>query len=275
MTTFALIGDPVQASPSPAMHRAAFRALGLSHDYTAIRVARDALSDELPGLLRRYTGLNVTTPLKEAIVPLLDEVDPVAGAAGSVNTVVLHGERAVGHSTDGAGFLAALGAAGIEPTPPRAVILGTGGAARAVAAALAGAGSAVLITGRTAASAARLARDLSVRAIDEAAVPAAVARAGLLVNATPLGGAGHPQASPLPDAVPLHPSLTVFDLVTRAGPTPLLAQAAAAGCRTVEGVAMLVEQGARSFELWTGRLAPVEVMRRAAARALDHAGVPA
>jgi shikimate dehydrogenase len=271
---FALIGDPVASSPSPAMHRAAFRALDLPHDYVAVRVTRNGLREGSPRLLQRYAGLNVTTPLKEAVLPLLDRIDSIAAAAGSVNTVVREAGRTLGHSTDGAGFLAALRAAGGNP-PARTVVLGAGGAARAVALALRGAGSTVLLAGRDEEKVERVAAELGVAAVRAGALPRTVTEAGLLVNATPLGSAAHAHSSPLAHTVPLHPGLIVFDLVIRPRRTALLIRAEAAGCRTVEGVDMLVEQGARSFELWTGRDAPVEVMRRAARKALEPAEVPA
>lgn len=268
----ALIGDPVAQSPSPAMHRAAFRELGLPLDYVAVRVPREDLAVRFPDLRRRFIGLNVTRPLKEAVLALLDRVDPAAARAGSVNTVVFGPDGSAGHSTDGAGFLAALARAGAPP-PARALVLGTGGAARAVAAALLDAGSSVLVWGRRTEASARLAADLGDGAAPLPPDPALLADAlpgcGLLVNATPVGAWPDPAASPLPDGVPLQPGLVVFDLVYRPRRTALLSRAVAAGCLAVEGVAMLVEQGAASLRIWTGREPPTEVMRSAALQALD------
>lgn len=272
----ALIGDPVSHSASPAMQRAAFAAAGLAMDYTAVRIGAQELVVAFPDLRRRFAGLNVTRPLKEEVLPLLDAVSPAAAGAGSVNTVVFSGGAAQGDSTDGAGFLAAL-ARVPHPRVRRALILGTGGAARAVAAALRQNGATVEVAGRNAGAAQRLREHLGVDVIgtDVGSIAAAVRSADLLVNATPVGAEGGPAmstlpATVLPDTVPLHPALVVVDLVYRPRRTPLLERAALAGCRTVEGIEMLIEQGARSFELWTGGRAPVPEMRRAAYAALSE-----
>lgn len=267
---FALIGDPVAGSVSPAMQRAAFRAAGLDHDYVAVRVPARELEARWPDLAASCRGLNVTIPHKERVVPLLDEISPEAARIGSVNTVVLRDGRAEGHSTDGAGFMAALRRAGLGPHR-RAVILGSGGAARAVAAALRAERTAVVVAGRTPARTRRLAEDLGVEAValEPGPLREALADADLLVNATPLGG--RPKETPLPVGVAIPPGATVFDLVYRPRRTALLARAEARGCAVVEGVEMLVEQGALSFEIWTGAPAPVEAMREAALRALGEA----
>jgi shikimate dehydrogenase len=274
-----LIGDPVEGSVSPAMHRAAFAEAGLDLEYLAERVTPDALPATFPDLVRRFRGLNVTRPLKEAILPLLDGVGTEAAAAGSVNTVVVADDgRTQGRSTDGAGFLAAVRRVVDRPVG-RAVVLGSGGAARAVAMALAEDGAYVVTIGRNAAAGVRMVVHLAdhgrrVRFEHspwdaEAALAPCLAGCHLLVNATPVGGTDDPSASPLPARLELDPATTVVDLVYRPRRTALLARAAAAGCPTVEGIEMLIEQGARSFELWTGMQAPLEVMRRAAYEALD------
>ncbi|HEV8572045.1 MAG TPA: shikimate dehydrogenase [Actinomycetota bacterium] len=271
---FALIGDPVDRSPSPAMHRAAFAALGEDLDYVAVRVTRRDLLAAFPVLRKAFLGLNVTSPLKEAVLPLLDTVSAEAVEAGSVNTVTFPGGRAEGYSTDGAGFLAALGRAGAG-TPRRALVLGTGGAARAVAGALRKIGVSVAIAGRNAEAGARLRRDLGAAAfvpMDPSHLAPAIEETELLANATPVGGEPESGGCPLPEEVELRPGLTVVDLVYRPRRTVLLARAEAAGCILVEGVEMLVEQGAASFSMWTGRPAPVEIMRQAAHAALDEQG---
>jgi shikimate dehydrogenase len=263
----ALIGDPVSNSVSPAMHRAAFNATGLDFTYEAIAVGRADLPEALGRLRSTHVGLNVTIPLKEAVIPLLDGVSPEAARAGSVNTVVF-GDEAVGYSTDGAGFVAALRRAGVTRVD-RALILGTGGAARAVAAALLDEGTNVTVSGRNVEAGRRAAADLGVTFLDTSHdVGAALADTDLLVNATPVGAGS--DDSPVP--AELIPSgIVVFDLVYRPRMTRLLGQAEAAGSLPVHGVDMLIEQGARSFELWTRRPAPVEAMRRAAYAALGDA----
>lgn len=266
----ALIGDPVVQSVSPAMHEAAFRATGLDLAYVAVRIGQEELGEVFPGLQRRFVGLNVTRPLKEIVIPLLDRIGPEAERAGSVNTIVFGSEASVGHSTDGEGFVNALRREGVTSIR-RAVVLGTGGAARAIAASLIELGAEVALWGRNRAAGARIAERLPVSFLPaverDEGLSSALAEADLLVNATPVGGQG--QDSPLPHGIPLHPELTVFDLVYRPRRTMLLTMAATRGCRVVEGVEMLIEQGALSFELWTGRTAPVEVMREAAYRALE------
>lgn len=274
----ALIGDPVAQSVSPAIHRAAFVAMGMDLDYETVTVRKEELAPAFPWLRQTYLGLNVTAPLKQAVIPHLDTLSPVAARAGSVNTIRFADERAQGMSTDGEGFLAALrngvgGGAGRDDgadLPSTVLILGTGGAARAVAAALVSQGARPAVSGRNAEAGARLASDVGARfvALESGALARELARAELLVNATPVGGAADGGALPVPDSVVLHPGLVVFDLVYRPRRTALLVRAEAAGCRTVEGVEMLIEQAARSFEIWTGQEAPVEVMRKAAYEAL-------
>jgi shikimate dehydrogenase len=258
----ALIGDPVAHSVSPPMQQAALDACGLSLTYVAVRVPRGELPRELERLRAGCIGLNVTRPLKEDILPLLDSVSRDASRAGSVNTVVFRDGRAEGHSTDGHGLLAAL-ARRVEGAPPLALILGTGGAARAVAAALEDAGSSVVVTGRNRRAGEAIASELGVRFVPSDDVREAP---DLLVNATPLGGR-RGEMLPL-EGIRLRPGSAVFDLVYRPRSTPLLRLAAERGCTTIEGIEMLIEQGARSFELWTRAPAPLAVMRTAAYQVL-------
>lgn len=271
--TIALIGDPVAHSISPAMQRAAFSAAGLDLDYVAQRVRRNEVVATFHRLRTSLVGLNVTRPLKEAVLPLLDAVSPAARTAGSVNTVTFLRGRASGDSTDGAGLLAAL--AQVKPEPARrAMILGTGGAARAIAAALGVQGTAVVVSGRNAPAGERLVRNVAMGVgflpMDSPRFPGELAQADLLVNATPLGGPEHRGIVPLPPSL-LHPKLTVVDMVYLPRRTALLSAALAVGCSVVEGVEVLIEQGARSFGLWTGRPCPVRAMREAALEALKEA----
>jgi shikimate dehydrogenase len=286
--TVALIGYPVGHSVSPAMHRAAFAAVGSDLDYVVRPVMREALPTVFPELVRTHVGLNVTSPLKEAVVRFVDVLSPAAAACGSVNTVRFEDRRVVGESTDGAGFLAALHAVRQEPAR-RAVVLGTGGAARAVVAALMAEGTTVVVSGRNPAAGRRLVADADqyrngttddrpVRGPrppefvpnDPRSTMSALAEADLLVNATPVGSWPHEGALPLPDASALHPGLTVVDLVYRPRQTALLLAARSMGCGVVEGIEMLIEQGALAFELWTGQPCPVAVMREAAYRAVEE-----
>jgi shikimate dehydrogenase len=215
--------------------------------------------------------LNVTIPLKERIVPMLDALSPQAARAGSVNTVRFVDGSPEGTSTDGDGFLTALRRTGLD-IPRTALILGTGGAARSVACALLAEGTTVTVHGRNIARGRRLALDLGARFLpaQPGRLRGSLGEAELLVNATPIGGLADPAHCPLPADAPLHRDLVVFDLVYRPRRTALLDRARAAGCTTVEGIEMLVEQAAGSFEIWTGLPAPVEVMRAAGYRALDR-----
>ncbi|MEJ2210271.1 MAG: shikimate dehydrogenase [Anaerolineae bacterium] len=269
-----LLGWPVAHSVSPAMHNAAFRALGLPWHYDLLPVPPDELAAAVAGLEGRgFCGANVTVPHKEAALGLVDEADAGARAIGAVNTLVRRGDGWLGTNTDAAGFVAALRDGGFEPAGRQALVLGAGGAARAVVHALAGAGCAVIVHNRTAERAARLCADLGAAA----EVPLAVAQSltgldpdavDLLVNATPLGQWPAAGGSPWPQSLPLPAHWTVFDLVYNPLETRLLARARAAGAIAVDGLEMLVHQGALSFTLWTGRAAPLDVMRAAARQAV-------
>ncbi len=273
-----LIGWPVEHSLSPAMHNAAFASLGLSWRYTLLPTPPGEVAAVLRRLRREFRGANVTVPHKQAVMPHLDAIDETAQAIGAVNTIVVREGRLIGYNTDGDGFLAALREAGWEAKGRRALILGAGGAARAVVYALARSGCAVAIHNRTPDRAARLAAamrslGLAVRSLP-ALTDAALDDFDLLVNATPLGMWPHTDASPWPESLPLPAHWTVFDLVYNPAETRLLARARAAGARPVGGLGMLVHQGALAFALWTGRPAPAEVMRRAAERGIaDHAPI--
>lgn len=273
---FALIGDPVGVSVSPAMHGAAFRALGLAHEYVAERVPAGELDSVFPSLRERYAGLNVTIPHKTAVIHHLDELTPVARAAASVNTVVFRGDTALGDSTDGAGALHALRRAAPGRDIAHALVVGAGGAARAVANALLRSGTRVSVFARDAVAAKALAADIPhVLAIGPTDLAETLlGGCDLLVSAVPAAAwEGPAPVMPLDSA--LAPGRIVFDLVYRPRRTALLRAADARGCVTVEGVEMLVEQGALSFALWLGTDPPVDVMRQAAYDALAGAAVPA
>jgi shikimate dehydrogenase len=271
---FALIGDPVVHSISPAMQNAAFEELGIHATYEAVRVRRDELMRCWPELVRRFDGMNVTAPLKEGVAELVDRVEGDATLARSVNTVLVERGHTRGHSTDGAGLLAAVARSSAEPSGRAAVtgpvvVFGAGGAARAAVAALVRHEVPVRVWARRPDAATALAGSMRRVGVSTASVRScadlrdALNDARLLVNATQVGGALAPGCL-LDHDVHLDPELVVADLVYRPVRTELLARAQAAGCRVVSGVDVLVEQGARSFELWTGAEAPVPVMRDAA-----------
>jgi shikimate dehydrogenase len=272
---FGVLGDPVEHSLSPAMHNAAFAAVRLPHIYLRYRVPVRALAGAVQeAKALRMGGLNLTVPLKEAVLPLLDAISPEAARIGAVNTIVFGpGGRAVGDNTDGQGFLRAL-AGRVRLRGARAVVIGAGGSARAVGTALSCAGCrSITIANRTGARGERLAGRLAQLGADAAAVPlAALARgdvledAVLVVNTTPLGLEGG--RLPVRYAA-ARPGCLFVDLVYGSRPTPFLLGAARAGRPILDGGQMLLHQGALAFEAWTGRRAP----RRAMARALRAAGL--
>ena len=261
------------------MQNAAFAAAGLNWCYVALPVARTRLGDALRGLVALgAAGANVTVPHKEAALAYLDDTSDDARAIGAVNTVRVQGERLVGYNTDGAGLLDALRIdGGVAVEGARAVVVGAGGAARAAAFALAGAGAAsVVIANRNWDRAAALVADLrralpggAAEAVPlDGAAAARIAGATLLVQATTVGSGAQRTQSAVPEAA-LHQGLSVMDMVYEPRETVLLREARARGCRAIEGRSMLVYQGARAFELWTGRPAPTGAMRRAVGLADD------
>ncbi|WP_287418210.1 shikimate dehydrogenase [Oceanithermus sp.] len=254
-----LIGDPVHHSRSPAMMNAALAAAGLSGRYRLLPTPAEALSARLAEVRAGMAGVNVTVPHKRRVVALLDELDPVAAAIGAVNTIVNREGRLVGFNTDADGFYWALERDGL--CPGEALVLGAGGAARAVVYALVARGWLVGVHNRTLERAQLLVEEVGGWLVVPQKLEKAVRRTPLLVNATSVG-LGNPEASPLPPGV-LPEAGAVVDLVYQPLETRLLREARAAGLAVQDGLAMLLGQGVRAFELWTGRPAPVAVMERA------------
>jgi len=267
-----LIGYPVEHSLSPAMHNRAFAALGLNWCYLPLPVPPGRLGEAIAGLRALgFVGANVTVPHKQAVMSYLDEVAPGAQAIGAVNAIVVRKEL-IGHNTDWQGFLTALSDGGFDPQGKRAVVLGAGGAARAVVYALAHAGAQVTVLNRTPSRAQALVQDFSpvfpALPLTPQTLKERTAEAHLLVNATPVGMWPEVARSVWPEDLALPSHLTVFDLVYNPRQTRLLQQAEAAGATGIGGLGMLVHQGAAAFELWTGEKAPVETMYAAAREAL-------
>ena len=274
-----IIGYPIGHSISPRFQQAALNHLSIDAEYRAYAVHPDAVGEFVASLRAAgVLGSNVTVPHKETVMPFLDEIDEWAAEAGAVNTIVNRNGRLTGYNTDGYGFLRALReSGGLEPGGKRALILGAGGAARGVAQALIRAGVGRLdIANRTLARAERLAELATARGIPAAARPlasdglsAAAASAELIVNCTALGMTHGPDetASPL-TAEQIPAAALVYDLVYNPLLTPLLRAAERAGAATLGGIAMLVYQGAASFELWLERPAPAAVMMDAALAAM-------
>ncbi|MDK2816198.1 MAG: shikimate dehydrogenase [Moorella sp. (in: firmicutes)] len=273
----ALMGCPVEHSLSPLMQNAAFAATGLDLVYLAFAVTPSGLPAALAGLKALgFRGANVTVPHKEAVIKYLDAVEPTAARIGAVNTIVNEGGRLNGYNTDASGFLRSLQEAGFNPAGMKAVILGAGGAARAVAFALAGAGcTGLTIANRTLERAGHLAAALAglsvlvkACALEEEELRPRVEEADLVVNATSAGMAPMEGAVPLP-AVWLHAGQWVYDLVYNPLETRFLRDARQRGCRAISGLGMLLYQGAAAFTLWTGKPAPVEVMGEALRKAIQ------
>lgn len=256
---YGILGQPVAHSLSPAMHNAAFREMGLNAVYVAFPVTD--LAQAVAGLRGLdIGGASVTIPFKEEIMALLDEIDPQAARMGAVNTVVNRGGGLVGSNTDWQGARAALEEK-TEIAGKRCLILGAGGAARAIAFAIQEQGGKVAVTDLDTAKALALSRQLWVEVVAPDYLDQYSAE--ILINATPVG------MEPQSDNIPLDPELlsryqVVMDIVYRPLETRLLREARSRGCRVIDGLRMLIHQGAAQFELWTGRPAPVEVMARAA-----------
>ena len=271
---FGVIGYPISHSLSPVMHAAALRAMRLDALYAPFEVPPRFLKPMLRGLiLAGVEGLNVTVPLKEAVVPLVDRLDLTAKAIGAVNTIVVRGRRTIGYNTDGVGFKQALRELGWRARPTCAVILGAGGAARAVAWELASIrGSCLTIANRRVSRAKALARWLSrtrrqvhVRAVSLKDVT--LDDADLLVNATTVGMRA--ADGWLVDPARLRRGMLVYDLVYHRQ-TPLVRAARRRGCVAANGLSMLLYQGAESLRLWLRRSPPIDVMRRSLWRATEH-----
>ncbi len=264
-TVVGVIGDPVAHSLSPLLHNSAFEALGVDWISVGFRVPEGAAAAAAGGIRALgLAGVSVTMPHKAAMVPVMDELSPTAGRLGALNCVVNHEGRLVGHNTDGAGFLGALGAEGVEVAGQHCLVVGAGGAARAVVLALAEAGArqvdVVARRPQPAGAAAALAG-----ACGRVGVPADAARAELVVQATPAGMAGSPAASaaPLVDPDLLGPGQVAVDLVYHPAVTPWLAAAAARGATVLGGLGMLVHQAGVQVTAWTGEPAPLAAMAAA------------
>lgn len=271
-----VVGYPIGHSISPAIHQAAFDALGIAARYERWAVPPADLAAWVASLREPNTlGANVTVPHKEAVVPLLDELSPTARAIGAVNTIVQIGGRLSGDNTDAAGFLRALEEVGGVPRGGAVVLLGAGGAARAVAYALLQAGVGTLaIFNRHADRARALAAALQPYArgpvaafpLDAPQRAQWLADCALLVNTTSVGLHGGERLL-APEEVPAQ--ALVVDIIYNPPQTPLLADAARRGARTLNGLPMLVYQAALAFERWTGQQPPLDRMFAAARAALS------
>ena len=274
-----IIGDPIEHTMSPVMHNAAFRKLGLDYLYVPFRVKRRELGQAVQGMRAlNVRGLNVTIPHKIAVMAFLDEVDTGAKKIGAVNTIVNDDGVLTGYNTDGAGFLQALLEGGIEPKEKKVVILGAGGASRAISFSLADRGAHLVILNRrleldwAEELASRISQTFSKKVdaleLNRKNLARVLDRADIMVNATSMGMTPNINETPVTSDL-LKPDLTVFDIVYNPIKTRLLREAEAAGARAISGLDMLVGQGALAFEKWTGLKAPIELMREEATKVLE------
>lgn len=274
-----LIGDPIGHSVSPAMHNSAFINLGLDYIYLPFRVEAKNLPGAIDGLKAfNIRGLNVTIPHKVAVIPLLDELEPLAEKIGAVNTIVNDKGHLKGYNTDAGGFLKTLLERGIVPKGKKVVVLGAGGASRAISFTLAESGAEIVILNRKLEMdwamelASSISRFSAIKAsaleLNDDNIASALKAADILVNATSVGMSPNVNRSPVPASL-LNSELIVFDVVYNPLKTRLLAEAEAAGAETISGIEMLVWQGALAFELWTGTKAPIYIMKAEAIKALN------
>jgi shikimate dehydrogenase len=273
---YVLIGDPVEHSCSPLMHNAAFQYLRINSVYLALQVRTDGLSEAINGIKSMsIPGMNVTIPHKVAIMKYLDEIDPNAKKIGAVNTVINKDGRLIGYNTDGKGALAALKNEKVDPVGKKVVLLGAGGAARAIAFSIAPSVSTLVILNRTKAKAIALAHaiktGLNIEIIGKELTNTTLSRelsnTDLLINTTSVGMPPNIKET-LVQRHLIRSDMVVFDIIYNPPETRLLNEARAAGATTLNGVNMLVNQGALSFKLWIGLKPPIDVMLRAIQQSL-------
>ncbi len=265
-----VIGNPVEHSLSPAIHNAAFGKMGLNFVYLAFQV--EAIGDAMKGLraLGNSRGFSVTIPHKVAAMAFLDEVDQTAQHIGAINTIVVQNGKLIGYNTDASGSLRALREGGASHSGQRVLMLGSGGAARAIAFALAGDAqiAGLTILGIDEVERRGLVQDLRSRttlAVEDGPVQDDTLRSWIphcrtVIHCTPVGMSPHVEETGVPAAM-WRSDLTVMDIVYNPRETRLLKEARAAGCRTIQGIEMFLSQAILQFELWTNQPAPADVMR--------------
>ena len=274
-----VIGDPIEHTLSPIMHNAAFEALKLDYVFLAFKVKSAGIADAVNGMRAlNIRGLNVTMPHKSTVINYLDRVDLSAQIINSVNTILNKENLLFGFNTDGIGALKALRENGVEPKGRKVLLLGAGGAARAIAYTMAREADELAVLNRTVKPAQDLAKLLE-KAVNKKVVAGSLSPSeiqenlqdsDILINATSVGMKPSVDESPVKPKL-LRPNLAVMDVVYNPLETKLSKDAKAAGAKVVSGVEMLIYQGAASFEIWTGKSAPVEVMRQAALNHLKKA----
>ncbi|MFC1915445.1 shikimate dehydrogenase [Chloroflexota bacterium] len=272
-----VIGDPIEHTMSPVVHNAAFRELDIDYLYVPFRVKPDELDKAVEGVRAlNIRGINVTIPHKVAIIPFLDKLDPLAEKMGAINTIVNEDGVLTGYNTDATGFLQALLERGIEPKGKNMVILGAGGASRAISFIVTERGANLVILNRHLARAEDLAHRISqvfkkgvkALALNVENLAPVMEEADILVNTTNVGMNPNVNETLVPARL-FSPNMVVFDVVYNPIKTRFLGEAEEAGARTINGLDMLVWQGALTFEKWTGQKAPLDIMKKEVARALE------
>lgn len=275
-----VIGDPIEHTMSPVMQNAAFREKGVDYLYASFRVKPAELGKAIAGMRAlNIRGLNVTIPHKVTVIPFLDKLDPLAEKIGAVNTIVNEDGVLKGYNTDASGFLQALLEKGIKPEGKDVVVLGAGGASRAISLILADQGAHLVILNRleefdwAEELAGRISQtfntEVKARELNRENLTKTLKKADILVNATSVGMSPDTDRTPV-DSDLLRPGLVVFDIVYNPRETRLIRESEAAGAETISGVEMLVWQGALAFEKWTGQKAPADLMRQEAIRLLEE-----
>lgn len=264
-----VIGWPVEHSLSPVMHNAAFAALGMTNwYYDRIPIPPDIVRLSIRELRDHgYVGINVTVPHKQEALYAC-KPDLIAQRVGAVNTIDFRTN--IGTNTDVDGLLRDLQAHGVPIVGQTIVVLGAGGAARAAVYGLSREGAAVIVVNRTPERAQTMLKDIMIPARVLTVAEAAAENPVVVVNATSAGMVPNVEVSPWPDDVPLPRGVIVYDMVYRPAVTRLMQQAAAVGGHAINGLGMLVRQGAAAFELWTGQTAPIDVMFAAVRAALEQ-----
>jgi len=275
-----VIGDPVEHSLSPVMHNAAFEALNLDFVYLAFRVRREELREAIIGAISLdFLGLNVTMPHKNAVMRYLDEIDSTARSIGAVNTILNDEGRLMGYNTDGIGALKALEENGITPNGKKLLLLGAGGAGKAIAFHAAREVEELVILNRTPQKAKKLAevlrkefnKKINGDALSTEIMKEELRDADILVNATSVGMHPDIDQSLVPPSS-LRTDLCVMDIIYTPLETKLAKDAKATGAKVVSGIEMLFYQGAASFKIWTNHPAPVKVMKQAVLNKLSELG---
>jgi shikimate dehydrogenase len=274
----AVIGNPIEHSLSPIIQNAAFNALNIDIVYTAFTVKPAEVANALAGMRALgILGLNVTMPHKEAVIAHIDWTDDIAKFLNSVNTIHHIEDKLLGYNTDGIGAFRALKENGASPYGKRVLILGAGGAARAIAYALIQDAEELVVLNRTVAETEKLSELLKQKfdkkIIAEPLLPEVIkekiSNTDILINATSAGMA-HNINQRLIEPNNLKSDLTVMDIIYNPCETLLIRDAKAAGAKVISGVEMLLYQGAAAFEIWTGQQAPVQIMREAALEQLNR-----